>query len=368
MPSEMNCPACGRPVRLDEASAETVGPVPEGARTIEVLIPGTVSSLDEADLPGVSLATPAADHVLGAFVRNDTGSNGSVQTGPELAPQSVEVAYPPARGPVPSLLDDPLSALRLDSTTSAPGIETSDDDLVYEPSEGPPAWAWVLLASYASAITLALGWMFFTGRVRLRHEPVQNTIPADSRPDLELREDRSQRVVPLPPISPDRITTLGQALRIGEIEFTPLGVWAAAVTLRRLPLDAKPETRKGGENALFLKIRLRNLSASAVFAPFEEAFVRERDRGFPESCIETGGADRITIYPLARESEWAIKGQAFRDLRPGETLETVVVSQPDALGRATQEMTWRIKLRTGVDFTEVVGVRFGDHEISTDGG
>jgi hypothetical protein len=335
-----------------------------------VVVPGTVSGLDETDAPNVSLAAPAPDHVLGSLVYNDAGSNGSVQTGLETSARAdtgASVSAP--HSPGLSLLDDPLSALKLDSTSSAPDIaSSSDDDLVYEPIEGPPSWAWVLLVSYASALTLALGWMFYTGRVRLRPEPAKIAASIDSRPDLGQRDEQSKLVLPLPPIPRENLTTLGQPLRLGDLELIPLGVRADEVTLRRLPLDARPESRKGGVNALFLKILLRNHSRDAVFAPLDQEFVRERDRGYPDSCIETGRDDRITIYPLARESEWTIAGQKFGELRPGGALETVVVSQPDALERTTRDMTWRLKLRTGVAATEVVGVRFGDQDISKDGG
>jgi hypothetical protein len=357
-------------MRLEESTAESAAPVPEGALTIEVVVPGTVSGLDETDAPNVSLAAPAPDHVLGNFGYNDAGSNGSVQSGLETSARAATGASDSSQhSPGLSLLDNPLSALKLDSTTSAPVIaSSSDDDLVYEPIEGPPSWAWVLLASYASALTLAFAWMFYTGRVRLRPEPVRITASTDSRPDLGQRDEQSQLVLPLPPIPRDKITTLGQPLRLGDLELVPLGVRADQVTLRRLPLDSRPETRNGGENALFLKILLRNLSRTALFAPLDQEFVRERDHGFPDSCIVTGGDDRITIYPLARESEWTIAGQKFAELRPGGALETVVVSQPDALGRTTKDMTWRLKLRTGVAATEVVGVRFSDQDISKDGG
>src|SRR5690349_21142887 len=76
-------------------------------------------------------------------------------------------------------------------------------------------------------------------------------------------------------------------------------------------------------------------SQDATFAPLDESLVREHDRGLPDSLIETGTHDQIDIYPLAEHSEWAIRGQSFRELPPGEALETDLVSAPEALEQSS---------------------------------
>ena len=76
--------------------------------------------------------------------------------------------------------------------------------------------------------------------------------------------------------------------------------------------------KDGGEGALTLRLRLRNASTDAVFAPLDEAFLRDRATGRPDSFIETRRGDAIALFPLAVESEWSIVGQQFRDLKPGE--------------------------------------------------
>ena len=76
-----------------------------------------------------------------------------------------------------------------------------------------------------------------------------------------------------------------------------------------------------------------------------------------------GGGRRIELFPLAVESEWSIVGQDFRELGPGESMEALIVSAPDALGLKEEEMTWRVRLRTGINETDVLGVRIADREI-----
>ncbi len=69
------------------------------------------------------------------------------------------------------------------------------------------------------------------------------------------------------------------------------------------------------------------------------------------------------MYPLAPASELSIVGQEFRKLKPGESYVTLIVSAPDAVKLTSPEMTWRIRLRTGIDRTDIVGVRFRNSEI-----
>jgi hypothetical protein len=69
------------------------------------------------------------------------------------------------------------------------------------------------------------------------------------------------------------------------------------------------------------------------------------------------------MFPLAIVSEWSIVGQEFRELRPGESYETLVVSAPDALDRLAPEMTWRIRLRTDINQTELIGIQFEENQI-----
>ncbi len=70
------------------------------------------------------------------------------------------------------------------------------------------------------------------------------------------------------------------------------------------------------------------------------------------------------MYPLAVESEWSIRDQVFEELQPGESCEALLVSAPEVSDRLSPEMIWRIRLRTGIDQTETLGVRFRKDESS----
>ena len=64
------------------------------------------------------------------------------------------------------------------------------------------------------------------------------------------------------------------------------------------------------------------------------------------------------MFRLAPESEWSLRDQVFPNLMPGESAETIVVSEPVPDNLPGGTLTWHVKLRTGTYQTDVLGVRF----------
>ena len=98
--------------------------------------------------------------------------------------------------------------------------------------------------------------------------------------------------------------------------------------------------------------------------------VRSREASFgimsqrlDRSFIATPDGGRIGLYPLAVESEWMILGQEFSVLKPGESVETLVASEPVVEDRLAETMTWRIRLRIGPYRTDMLGVRFNKSQM-----
>ena len=244
-------------------------------------------------------------------------------------------------------------------TDSRPAAKPPEDD--DSESRGIPL-STLLLASYASAVTFGLIWVLWSGR-RLKETVEPEPAPVlDARPDPGRRSQNARKIVPPPPIAAEHLTGLGKTIRLGVIEVTPLGVSSGPVTLTR---EFNRQQRKsGGDDALNLLLRFKNTSTETLLAPMDEAFLRVRPGSDPESYIDTQqeGAS-IPLYALAVESEWSIAGQDFRELRPGESFETRVTSAPDALDKLTSEMTWRIRLRTGINHTDDLGVRFHKDDV-----
>ena len=293
----------------------------------------------------------------------------SLDTSPEIPslpkPPSEDVAAetssPGSFKAFPALdLGDPLShAARAESPKKA---EPEEDDEEYDENESPrgASWPFILLLSYASAVTIGLIWVLWGG-LKIRESQEDDFPAASTAPDPGRRADLSRKVASPPSIASDHRTTLGKPLRMGLLEATPLGISLGKVRLQRSFDPA--QGRDGGDNALRLKLRLENVSTDAIFFPLDEAFLRENERRQLDSSIETSDGLQIEMFPLAVASEWSIVGQEFRELKPGQSYETEVVSAPDVQGHVTPEMTWRLRLRTGINQTDTMGVRFREDQI-----
>lgn len=224
----------------------------------------------------------------------------------------------------------------------------------------------VLLLSYASAMTIACLWLVW--QLRSRRAPTPPTpapLRAVQRLDPGMNVARGPFVEPTAaPIPSDRVTRLSEPLQVGELEVVPLEIRSTSVTLEGVTPDGQRTTRDGGGGVLVLKVRLRNTSEDLTFTPLDWAFVRLSQASIPETFIEAGES-RIYAYPLPVRSEWAIAGQEFRELSPGETFETVIASDEGALARTSDEMTWRLRLRTGPGEEQVdtLAVRFRRDQI-----
>lgn len=405
MSKELICPRCGMNLPIDAKDlAVPTESTPDAGRTIETVIPGTLSSSEfvfpvpRTQGAGVLLASPdpGRDPHLNIFVTGDVAPEtppGEPEFEPaEGASQVAPIRLSSSSGDRPQAVDSDtvvvvptseadalgtsLQAAPADALVAPPGIppisvrekallrSSSSGEIgrAGELEPGRTSWRMVLLGSYASAITLAFLWLWWHPRTRV-DSPVGESSPADARFERGLRGDQSVKLAPVTPLPEKLVTSLGKSLVVDALEVTPVDVSHRAVMLEHRNQDGEVETREGGSGAWVLHVRLKNTSQDQIFAPLDEAFVRQRESGAADSFIETPTAGRIEMYPLAVESEWAIPDQSFRAIRPGETLDTIVVTDKNASGNEAAEMTWRLRLRTSADRTEVVGVRIRKEEI-----
>ncbi|GIW88964.1 MAG: hypothetical protein KatS3mg108_3288 [Isosphaeraceae bacterium] len=208
-----------------------------------------------------------------------------------------------------------------------------------------------LLPSYASALTLALFWMLATGRVTLRPTPR----PATPPPEIP-----SLGSAPLPAILPSHVVALGSTLRLADLEVLPSELRLAPV---RLVNQLDPgQQRDGGPDALWLRLRLRNLSETTPLTPIDPEFIRHPDQGYPDSLIQTDRAP-LLVFPLAVSSEWTIDGQHFPQLQPGEEADVWLVSEPQARHRLSPRMLWRLRVRSTTNRTALIGIEFSSADV-----
>jgi hypothetical protein len=117
-------------------------------------------------------------------------------------------------------------------------------------------------------------------------------------------------------------------------------------------------------NSLVLRLKLTNLSTDHSLKPLSRSLIRDAASQLDRSFVAIQDGGKIDFYPLAVESEWLIAGQEFSVLKPGESVATLVASEPVSEDRLRDEMTWRIRLRVGPYKTDILGVRFRRSELS----
>ena len=357
-----HCPHCGAPMAIESG--------PSGVGKGLIGEPRFAKDADaEPDLPPVPLLAPGSndDSFLGS-------SMGARLAAAEPDPILGEFVTPSPSRSASSTLEEParghkssanFPSLNFDApalSPTGPGRASKGEPESSEDYEGPEArgtpWTSVLLASYASAITLALGWTLMRDRAPVKVEVIAPPPPPVVLPASARQAELSGKVEPPEPILGDHLVKVGQPLKLGSLEVTPIEVKREDVALERSNVYAKPEKKAGGKKALVLRLRLKNLSNDSVFAPLDQAYLRERGKQVVDTFIQTAGDDRIYPYPLAVESEWSIVGQDFSELRPGETRVVSIVSAPDAPPDSLGPFTWRVRLRTGIKRTDTIGVRW----------
>jgi hypothetical protein len=234
-------------------------------------------------------------------------------------------------------------------------LESADDE------HAGVSWPILLLSSYASAVTIALVWILWTGRSL----PPPRTADTTAKPSSSSTRSRA----PGPAITAERapllparnVTSLGKPLRLDTLEVEPFSIVRRQVDLVRL--DGTTGEYRGSPDALVLSVRLTNHSKTDELTPLDPTFVRELGSSADESFIELSSDRRVAMFHLAPESEWSIQDQAFPTLKPGESAETIIVSEPVRLSELPGPLTWRIRLRTSTFQTDVIGVRFSATDI-----
>ncbi len=344
-----HCPHCGGP--LDEPSPELVaGHASNGASHSDELLPDTsFSPLVAAEShPGVEALLPESAFEL-EIARNAELLADSVET-PALQ------SSPPAPLDPRFDVNDPIAWKPATSHGSNDAISSSAPAPELEPDSGSgrpdllKSWSMLVMTSYASALTLALCWLLVTGRIRW------GPIPRADTASLEKQAQPS-----LPALPPATRLELGKTARVGNLELTPVEIRADSVWLRNITTQ-EPTFRKGGIDSFWLRLKVRNVAGSETFAPLEAALLRETVQGRSDALIETE-TDHLPMFPLAQSSEWVVDGEELPKVAPGEEAELLLASVPGAARKASDRMTWRLRVRTSVDQTELIGIRFTRSDV-----
>jgi hypothetical protein len=346
--------------------------------------------------PDATLSYLAPDATLpGVFGGNDLTAPHS--TLPAQTPAWPAPA-PPEPAPIPESITDAATAALLARPRSRSGWHI--------------ALFIIPLISYAVLASIAAGILWFRQQ-ELKSKPT--TDPLKVLPDVDgefpTNQKGSKRKVidrlysmrskiypkPSTPLPDGLKVHLGKTLELGELEVTPLRIEQGSIEM----------TEKGAtmtervEGAWKLYLRFKNLSPDLAYYPMDRYFTRywraDGKRGTPPrfhtdlepyTYLEVGSKkfyggpagfydldlDRVNKSGNANEY---IVGQDFRQLKPGEEMETFICTDPtdekwqQALAKHDGEYLWRVQVRRGsvlhegrrIPCTAVLGVQFTKGDI-----
>jgi hypothetical protein len=219
--------------------------------------------------------SPEGPHATGS-IRGTTGASGEtllpiedVSAGLPIYDTYVDDLDLILSRPVAELDPALRSKSSSDTLVSHGGSSSSDDHL----AEGRMYWALIGLMCYSSVVTLALTWVLWMGRgFRQGDGAAAGTDQTATESAPKLVETRP--VVELAPLPSGNLAKLGETVRIGELDVTPVEVFTAPVEMFR---SIEPhDWRREETDSIILRLRLTNVSSNQAFAPLERAFVRDQ--------------------------------------------------------------------------------------------
>jgi hypothetical protein len=372
MSEAKHCPHCGAPVAVDSDAIQIDSPLfdtdadrpkPEEADLFDkvpvtpLLAPGSNDDTFLGTPYGRKVASAEPDPILGQFVATGSSvssdlSTSSVVSKPVTPRRSSSNIFPTINLNTTTPSSPSSQARASDAKAATEEVEEGDDE---EPRRG---WSGVLLASYASAVTLGLIWFVMQDRPKEKPEsqPPEAEVTKLERGQPPLTSHLSKLVPPIEPILGEHFARMGQPLQIGSLEITPLDVKRQDVKIQRPNVLSVSEVREMGKKALVLRLKVKNTSTDSAFAPLDPAYLRERGDKVVDTFVTTASDERVYPFPLAVASEWSIVGQDLSELRPGEARTIAIATAADAPPDSAGPFTWRVRLRTGVDRTDVIGL------------
>ena len=191
-----------------------------------------------------------------------------------------------------------------------------------------------------------------------------------------------ERLSPDSPLPEKLWVSLGGTLRLGDVEVKPKKVELRPIQIRRAGAEGEIETEE--KSSFVLHIECKNVSEDLVFSPSDPFFDRAWKSSQPLKPYNFLDVGSKRIYGGAipwrpgRELEGRelVVGQTYRYLEPGQSLSTVVCTDPaeDSTGLLDNHkglIRWRVQFRRGlvsvggrnISTTGVVGVKFSKEEI-----
>ncbi len=244
-----------------------------------------------------------------------------------------------------------------------------------KPDVVPKLW-FILVASYASAVTIALILLWWS---------LSNVDPhrLESLPDLKPPKKNGGIALKLAPedakMPPGHTLKLGEEQRFGNVLVKPVQVIRGPLEFVHYS-DAK-KTRPPTGPVLKLYLRFENVSDKQLIAPLDHDLLLTRhpdDKSLGKFRANTfvcqaeqkrRDGHRLLVYDLPPTGDWDLKGQNVgRELKPGDSFSTYIASETGDIEKLKGELIWRVHFRKGYSpkgygVTTLIEVSFHSDEI-----
>ena len=214
--------------------------------------------------------------------------------------------------------------------------------------------AFLVLLSYASAVTLACIWLFY----QLQNAPLHNL---ERLPDPVESAEGGGGVLTLvaidSPMPTGHTLLLGQTRKFGHVRVTPLRVSRGELEFEALEQFGGGATRESIGPVLKLHLRFENASGDQKIAPLDRTLMLSRrydnDQVLANNFVRPGDGSSITLlHDNPIEGNWNWKGQGAdgidgKVLEPGERSETFLPTGAEGIGSLTGPLLWRVHIRKG---------------------
>jgi hypothetical protein len=253
----------------------------------------------------------------------------------------------------------------------------------------------IFLFPYAALTTAAAIYLYYL--MKNAPNPLEMLQDAPSEYPGATRKGPSsrvyQRVDPDTKLPPHLHVALGGAIQVGDLEVKPLKVQRKPVVFKYERSDRQPTASTN--DALVLTLALKNVSQDVTFMPTDPAFVKKWRRGEdvpmnrPYNLLEVGkerfygGPCKWSPHATAitarrdRDPQEYLEGADFKTLKPGESMETLVATDPydpavlKTVDGHSGPLVWRVHVRRGlvktkngdVSATAVIGVAIKAQEV-----
>jgi len=244
--------------------------------------------------------------------------------------------------------------------------------------ETVPRTLFLLLLSYASAVTLACVWLFY----QLQNVPLNNLERLPDPVESARGAERSLTLVAVDsPMPSGHTLSLLQTQRFGHIRVTPLRVSRESLEFEPLQQFGAGASMAPIGPVLKLWLKLENASSDQKIAPLDRTLMLSRryenDQVMANNFLRPGhGAEIRLLHDNPIEGNWNWKGQGAdgldgRVLEPGGSFETYVPTGAEGIDELSGPLVWRVHIRKGYSgsgrgVTTLFEVAFDSSQIESD--